>query len=826
MLKNKIAAITISIFFILAASATLTQHAGAQAQDANPTVTTMAFLSVAPNPVGIGQSVQVEFWVEPIHPLSEDYFTGYVVKITSPSGEVQTMGPYRSQGMQATQFIKYTPGSVGNYTFEFTYGGQFFSDANETYSAATAVPVTLVVQQTPVLGYPESPLPTSYWSNPINAQNQNWASISGNWLFRGGDNGSELGYGDSWGGYNPYTTADTTAHIMWTQQMTAGGLEGGSLTGSYYSGATYAPRLDPPIIIDGLAIYGTQVQGATDNEPANLPGTECVNLKTGAVLWNNPNITVNFGQVWQYTQVPTEDGQGGRALLWGNITNSEWSVYDAFTGQFVFGYYNTEVHDNQRSGWWGDEFLAGNDGTIYDYVLDGATAANTTWLAEWNSTLAYVANGIGTDYATPGYYNWLLGVQYNVTEPSYIVSGVGGPSRQAISDGVLLARVWDGSEHCYYEMGYNINNGQQMWVHPKSESIGTFFCFADGGIYASYDISTASWVGYNIQTGQKIWTTESNTGWGDYVAYGDVIAEGALYAGSWDGYLTAYNATNGKTLWRFFAGNSGTATPYGSFPMWGGVVVGGGVVYSAGGTESPPNPLFQGYRLFAINETTGKGIWSISGYFSVKAIAEGYLMAFNSYDNTAYTFGQGPSKTTVAAPDIGVTTGTPIVITGSITDTASAASNPVVAANFPNGLPCVSDASMTQFMEAVYMQQSMPSNITGVPVTFYVLDSNNNYREIGTTTTNALGDYSFTWTPDIPGKYTVYAAFAGTDGYYGSTASTGFYASAAAPSSAPTATPMSGLASNTTVEYGIVAIAIIIIIIGAVLAILVTRKHP
>ena len=57
--------------------------------------------------------------------------------------------------------------------------------------------------------------------------------------------------------------------------------------------------------------------------------------------------------------------------------------------------------------------------------------------------------------------------------------------------------------------------------------------------------------------------------------------------------------------------------------------------------------------------------------------------------------------------------------------------------NFPNGLPCVSDASMTQFMEAVYEQQPMPTNTTGVPVTLYVLDSNNNYRSIGTTTTNA-----------------------------------------------------------------------------------------
>jgi hypothetical protein len=39
-------------------------------------------------------------------------------------------------------------------------------------------------------------------------------------------------------------------------------------------------------------------------------------------------------------------------------------------------------------------------------------------------------------------------------------------------------------------------------------------------------------------------------------------------------------------------------------------------------------------------------------------------------------------------------------------------------------------------------------------------------------------------------------------------------------------TPATNLASNSTVEYGIVAIIIVIVIIGAVLALLVTRKRP
>ena len=77
----------------------------------------------------------------------------------------------------------------------------------------------------------------------------------------------------------------------------------------------------------------------------------------------------------------------------------------------------------------------------------------------------------------------------------------------------------------------------------------------------------------------------------------------------------------------------------------------------------------------------------------------------------------------------------------------------MVKSNFPNGLPCVSDESESAFMEAVYQQQAMPNNITGVPITISVLDANNNFRAIGTTTSDYTGHYGLTWTPDIPGNY-------------------------------------------------------------------------
>jgi hypothetical protein len=167
-----------------------------------------------------------------------------------------------------------------------------------------------------------------------------------------------------------------------------------------------------------------------------------------------------------------------------------------------------------------------------------------------------------------------------------------------------------------------------------------------------------------------------------------------------------------------------------------------------------------------------------------------------------------------------------VTITGTVTDISAGSQQNAVAMNFPNGLPCVSDASMSQWMEAVYEQQPMPTNVTGVPVTIAVTDSNGNCYDIGTTTTTPSGFYSLTWTPTIPGNFTVTATFAGTQSYYGSSAQTAFYASSPAPTAAPTATPVTGLATALDLTYGIVAAIIVIIIIGAILAMLMLRKRP
>jgi hypothetical protein len=160
-------------------------------------------------------------------------------------------------------------------------------------------------------------------------------------------------------------------------------------------------------------------------------------------------------------------------------------------------------------------------------------------------------------------------------------------------------------------------------------------------------------------------------------------------------------------------------------------------------------------------------------------------------------------------------------------DVSAGTTQEVVKADFPYGVPCVSDASMGQWMAYVYEQQSEPTNVIGVPVTLTAIDPNGNFVTLGTTTSNSLGDYGITWTPpDVPGNYTITATFAGSGGYYGSSAGTFVYVGSAATPAPPTATPVSLATTQSMITYGVIAIIVVIIIIGAVLAILMLRKKP
>ena len=200
-------------------------------------------------------------------------------------------------------------------------------------------------------------------------------------------------------------------------------------------------------------------------------------------------------------------------------------------------------------------------------------------------------------------------------------------------------------------------------------------------------------------------------------------------------------------------------------------------------------------------------------------VSDGYLTATNVYDGYMYCFGMGLSATTVSAPQTAITAGTNVIISGTVLDQSPA----------QPGTPCVSDASMGDWMAYLHQQAPYPANVTGVPVSIDAVDPSGTLCTLQRLQVMRLGTFGCTWAPTIPGLYKITATFAGTDSYSYSSADT--YATvtqapAATATPTPTASPTSNLATTTDLMTYIVAAAIAIIIAVAIVGIMLYRKHP
>ena len=179
-------------------------------------------------------------------------------------------------------------------------------------------------------------------------------------------------------------------------------------------------------------------------------------------------------------------------------------------------------------------------------------------------------------------------------------------------------------------------------------------------------------------------------------------------------------------------------------------------MYTTTTAHTVETPLYQGALTRAINATTGAEVFTLSAFTGESgppgtgAIADGFATFFNGYDNSVYVVGKGPSATTVQAPQTAITTGENVIIQGTVMNTSAGTQQAAPAADFPNGVPVCSDASMAQWMGYVYQQQQAPTNFTGVTVTLTAIDPNNNYITLGTATTDATGHFIYSWqTPQV-----------------------------------------------------------------------------
>jgi outer membrane protein assembly factor BamB len=563
-----------------------------------------------------------------------------------------------------------------------------------------------------------------------------------------------------------------------------------------------------------------------------------------------------------------------------NLTGTTLNMFDAMTGKYIlsivngtgFSYGNTVDASGDLISYYTNTTVGTQ--TIYGQIqpVTGpqptkvTNTAGNSLLEAWNSTQC-IMEGAGWSSGSASGWQWrpvqgsLIPFSYGI-QSAWQLPGtvpVGAYANNAtlpntwtimgVDSGVALLYSADNAGLTNYFQrgstvftGYDINTGTQLFVQNTSFTPYTAvnldnYGNVGDGLFTTVIKETGQVTAFSVTTGKQVWQTTLTGDNGSPIDAYDTVGgiKGNVYGNTFllfgfGGDAWSINMADGKLNWYTnttkLMGDAGSNTPYGVWPIWvqTGIGGGGGIEWLEVGHEYAP-PLFLGAQLLALNTTTGQLAWSIPSFDvdSNPELAYGIMTTLNAYDNQVYAYGQGPTATTVNAPSVGVTTGVPVTITGTVMDVSAGASQEAVAANFHNGLPAVSDASMSSFMAAVYMQQPIPHNATGVPVTLSVVDSNGNYRTIGNTTSDATGAYGLTWTPDISGSYTVIATFSGSASYYGSTAQTYLYANSA-HATVPTATPQTGLATTADLMTWIIASAIAIIIAIVIVGVVIVMR--
>jgi outer membrane protein assembly factor BamB len=599
---------------------------------------------------------------------------------------------------------------------------------------------------------------------------------------------------------------------------------------------------------------------------------DCVDLKTGAfqwevnttaaagtTLWSSGYTTTLVGQPFGYYYSQDDINEHG-------IQNPGWLFSASFTVGFQAQRGIAYIHIANYPG-------TGNNTAATTYAINGPAGevlcfafqnkGNTTnpsyYLNQWNSSRTVPSVTAGADpssatidASTASRYDWNVSSPIKFTTAPTIraasldnqilwgsngswPTGSGAPS-YAYPDNVS---IWAISLNpttlgqllymSNFQTDDPVANTNNILVHSDAD-VGT------DGVFVTEVLPTQQFVCYDMRTGSLLWSgdiqSQTLTPYGYYTwaslagTTQTKIAYGMLYTGGYTGTLTAYNLTNGAIVWRDNIIPPGTAGNLKSTPSMLGLIA-DGMIYVGSHEHSAETPLESGNLVRCLNATTGETIWQMSGWaFPMTfAVADGVLVYWNDYDGQIYAVGQGPTQTVVSAPQASIELGHSLVISGTVMDTSAGMQQPTVKTDFPNGVPAVSEDSMGQWMEYVYMQKVKPSNTTGVPVSIDAVDSNNNVRHIGDTTTDSSGVFSFQYTPDIVGKYTVTATFAGSNSYYGSSSETNFAVDPAHPTASPVPTQAPGAADQFFVP-AIAGLFVLVIVVAIVLALLMLRKRP
>ena len=782
-----------------------------QGQTAAQTFHPVAYLSITPNPVGIGQFVLVNMWTTP-PPAANRYLAGFTVTFEKPDGTIEKTEPMHSYVADGTCWFEYVVDQVGTWKAKFDFPGQFFpagayrngvlngtgpiigfgASGSSRYDAQYYSPAStgwqnFTVQNEPVMSW-YSPLPTDYWTRPISLNNREWNVIAGNYPWSeqylgGGMSGAPRYLG-------PYLTSSNTAHVVWKRQdaFPVGiiGAEAG-IYGNKGSATT------PSVIFEGRC-YATQTVQWYNG--SFLSCAVSYDLRTGQMYYMNPTAAPYYGMTpsfIEYTMGTSIEVVGGgetntvTGALWtisGSGSNARLYRINPLTGAIMSNY--TALSGTYHNG----------------YVISFQNLGNTSrpnyrivnWtIAGTNTTYLNVVSNISSVFGSLYQPDWKTGI--TISQGRFVVGNVDG------------GRI----------IGYSLITGQMLYNITLDETPfnagtavsddGKYFCVMENRFVECFDVTN----------GKRLWKSpETEYPWGDFWGYSQASAYHLFLAFGYAG-IYAFDWDTGAIVWHYAAPATAYESPYtynGSsvHSFTGTPLIADGKLYIDNNEHTPSAPYTRGWGFYCINVTDGKLIWKLDEPMVAGAMADGYTTANGAYRGTMFVFGKGKSATTVQAPLTAINQGQSVVITGTVTDLSAA----------QPGAACVSEESMGVYMSYLHLQSQLPSDTTGVPVSIDAIDANGNYLHIATVTSDVSGTYSYMWKPDQVGKYTVTATFAGSPAYGSSWAETAVGVVEAPTSPTPTA---SAPVTNPPYELYTIGtgIAIIVVVIAAMLLL---RKRP
>jgi hypothetical protein len=798
------------------------------------TVKAIAYLSFRPNPVGLGQTFIVNIWTTPALHASR-YFKDFKVTIMNPSGETEVVNvdSYRAD---TTAWFEWIADEIGVWKLKFDFQGAYFPAGNYStafgavmygqaqnfsftqscyYTPSSTDWQELVVQQENVNSWIASPLPTDYWTRPISTENREWWWIAGHFPWRGPGGGSNWpadtnkywANGDRYR-FVPWVQAPNTAHIVWKRQGAIGGLIG-PISGETKVEVWSSGGGSPSIIYQGRCYQTVTEADVANNSPSTRTYWMCYDLRTGQIYWKRPLYTGESAPsailyYEGYPEVPGGEARFSKDVHLISITGGRLVTYNPWNGAVSLNFSISPLTSGTyyKNGYWL---------TVQD--LGAAAGSNRYRLINWTLDV------------TPGAF-----LISSATWQSKIVSNISWPwsnlgTTWDMEAGIAVATnpvtppavgAWYGSS----VQAASLVTGAQIWNKTYEETIySSSSTVADHGKVAIITMN-GYWLGLNLNDGSVAWKSEKldypwdSPGFG---SYGVASAYGLFFRFAYSG-IYAFDWNTGKIAWKYEAPANPYETPYTnpngttvySFNAVGWIADGKLFAYNT--EHTPTQPITRGWRLHCINTTTGKGVWNITGSMSPGAIADGYLIASNSYDGYSYAFGKGQSATTISAPQTAITKGQSIMLTGTVMD---------MSPGQPN-TPCVSAASMTEWMEYLHMQKAIPANVIGVPVSIDAIDPNGNAIHIATVTSDMSGTFGYLWQPEIAGKFTVTATFAGDESYGISWAETHV---GVVEATQQTATPTQSTLTMPPYELYTIGSAVAVIIAIAI-AVVLLRKRP